>query len=326
MSNENKKTVPKEPKLVVEKIEPVPSPQSDLVQVTEVKTFDSNALAKEHGYDIHEAAKLFSMLEGKEIEALANDIKNNGQRVPIATQNKVIVDGRNRLVACKIAGVEPKFVEIEGDAVEAVISLNLQRRNLDESQKSTLALRLIPKLREEAKLRQQEGRVNDPRRGGGKASEEAAKIVGVSPRIVERLVRIEKYAPQEIAKIENGERTVGEVDKELSSNINHVKANAKDEWAMVEKGEKTFLEVYNEVLAKHPKDETTTTDTKKRAMLILASDDVNSVAELVKKMPSLPLLEGKFEHFAFYPDEKVDAKAAAPFIAQVEQYAKGLKR
>jgi ParB-like chromosome segregation protein Spo0J len=325
MSND-KKTVPKEPKPVVEKTEQTPSPQSDLVQVTEIKTFDSNVIAKEHGFEIHDAAKLFAMLDDNEIKALANDIKQNGQRVPIATQNKIIVDGRNRLVACKIAGVEPKFVEIEGDAVEAVISLNLQRRNLDESQKSTLALRLIPKLREEAKLRQQEGRVNDPRRGGGKASEEAAKIVGVSPRIVERLVRIEKYAPQEIAKIENGERTVGEVDKELSSNINHVKANAKDEWAMVEKGEKTFLDVYNEVLAKHPKDETTTTETKKRNLLIIASDEADKIAELAKTLPQFPLPEGKFDHFAFYPNEKVDAKAAEPFIAQVEAYAKTLKR
>ncbi len=297
-----------------------------MVKLTEEKFFDSNAIAAEQGYVIHDAAKLFAMLDGDEIKALANDLKQNGQRVPIAIQNKIIVDGRNRLVACKIAGIKPTFVEIEGDAVEAVISLNLQRRNLDESQKSTLALRLIPKLREEAKLRQQLGKVNDQGRGGGKASEEAAKIVGVSPRIVERLVRIEKYAPQEIAKIENGEKTVGEVDKELSEKINHIKTNAKTEWQKVEKGEKAFLDVYNEVLAKYPKVETTTTETKKRNLLIIASDEADKIAELAKTLPQFPLLEGKFDHFAFYPDEKVDAKAAAPFFAQVEQYTKGLKR
>ena len=47
-----------------------------------------------------------------------------------------MLDGRNRLRACRAAGVEPRFEtwDGQGSALELVVSLNLRRRHLNESQ------------------------------------------------------------------------------------------------------------------------------------------------------------------------------------------------
>lgn len=58
----------------------------------------------------HAALSLFPELEGKELRELATDILANGLLNPIVLAGETVLDGRNRLLACKIASVEPKFV------------------------------------------------------------------------------------------------------------------------------------------------------------------------------------------------------------------------
>ena len=53
------------------------------------------------------------------------------------------VDGRNRLKACEIAGIDPQFEIYEGsNPVGFIISSNLKRRQLNESQRALIATRL----------------------------------------------------------------------------------------------------------------------------------------------------------------------------------------
>jgi hypothetical protein len=61
---------------------------------------------------VHPVAALFPMLADDELEELAADIKANGLRFPIIRDKagKTLIDGRNRLVACEIAGVKPDFI------------------------------------------------------------------------------------------------------------------------------------------------------------------------------------------------------------------------
>jgi ParB-like chromosome segregation protein Spo0J len=79
------------------------------------------------------------MLPGDELAALAADIKQNGLRFPIVldAEGKTLIDGRNRLKACEIAGVEPRFERLNGEDPKAfIVSANLARRDMSKGQKA----------------------------------------------------------------------------------------------------------------------------------------------------------------------------------------------
>jgi hypothetical protein len=90
----------------------------------------------------HPLAELFPMFPENELKELADDIKQNGLRAPITLYEDKILDGRNRYLACKKARVEPKFRQHTGDPVAFVVSANLRRRHLNDSQRSVIAARL----------------------------------------------------------------------------------------------------------------------------------------------------------------------------------------
>jgi hypothetical protein len=87
---------------------------------------------------IHPAAALFPMMPDDELAQLADDIKKNGLIHPIIKDDKEqVVDGRNHLAACDIAGVEPTFESLNGhDPLAFIASANLQRRNLSKGQQA----------------------------------------------------------------------------------------------------------------------------------------------------------------------------------------------
>lgn len=84
------------------------------------------------------------MMSAEEFRELAKDIKENGLREPIWLYEKQIIDGRNRYRACIEVDVKPRFQEWDGNGSLAafVISLNLHRRHLSESQRSMVAARI----------------------------------------------------------------------------------------------------------------------------------------------------------------------------------------
>ena len=63
----------------------------------------------------HAAADIFPLMDRAELERL-EDIRVNGLREPITLHlDGSILDGRNRERACAVAGVEPRFVEWDGE-------------------------------------------------------------------------------------------------------------------------------------------------------------------------------------------------------------------
>jgi ParB-like chromosome segregation protein Spo0J len=99
----------------------------------------------------HPFADLFPMMAPDELEALVADIAANGLQQPIVLYRGDVLDGRNRLAACKKAGVEPRFVDHEGDDASAfalVLSLNVQRRDLTAGQRAIVAARVLEQMPE----------------------------------------------------------------------------------------------------------------------------------------------------------------------------------
>ncbi len=206
-------------------------------------------------YTAHPAADLFPLLEGDELRALAEDIKQRGQLDTILIlPSGEILDGRNRYRACRIAGVEPRMdVYRGGDPIGESLSRNLLRRHLTTSQRAVLGLNVLPLREAEAKARQVKSNQDEPRRRRSssapigapedeqpkrkqRASKQAAKDAKVSARSIERAKRVQQQAPDLLAKVESGEITLDRAERIIRDREAEARrvAEAKQEAAALE--------------------------------------------------------------------------------------------
>jgi N6-adenosine-specific RNA methylase IME4 len=143
----------------------------------------------------HPLADLFPMIEGEELRALKDDIAANGLIEPITLFDGLILDGRNRFLACHGIAAERgwpdiatedvtvRFVAYTGpDPLAFVIAKNLKRRHLNESQRAMAAAKL-------ATL------------GEGRPSKETASIKAVSQANAADLLNIGRSAIQQAKKV-----------------------------------------------------------------------------------------------------------------------------
>lgn len=96
----------------------------------------------------HPLAQLFPMIEGEAFKALVEDVREHGVRRPIVLLDGMILDGRNRYMAARETGATYRVVEFTGeDPVAYVISENLNRRHLTDSQRAMVAAKIakLPK-------------------------------------------------------------------------------------------------------------------------------------------------------------------------------------
>ena len=175
--------------------------------------------------EFHPVANIFPLMEGQPFLELVEDIRANGLREPIVLHpDGRIVDGRNRFRSCKQAGVEPRFDtwNDKGSLVAFIISQNLHRRHLTESQRAMVAARIKPMFEEEARKRQEASRVKPgqqvgkvvanlppPKQQVGKARDQAAATVNVSPRSVESASKVLRDGASELVdKVDTGKVSV----------------------------------------------------------------------------------------------------------------------
>ena len=196
-------------------------------------------------YPVHPVASLFPMIDDDALNALAEDIKKNGQREPILVafldgrelNEPVVVDGRNRFKACEIAGVEPEFsndyVMEPHEIGPWVISHNLHRRHLTTSQKAAVAVAYEAELAKLAKARQDAGRANShasrrgelvkenlPQPNDGAARDEAGNLFQVSGRSVSDAKYVSQHDPEAFQRVRDGKQAVSAAAKAIREKLN----------------------------------------------------------------------------------------------------------
>jgi hypothetical protein len=92
---------------------------------------------------VHPVASLFPMMSEEELDDLAEDIQLNGLADPIVLdQHRQLIDGRNRLEACRRAGVSPDFTVVTlDDPIALILSKNVARRHLTRGQQAMAVAR-----------------------------------------------------------------------------------------------------------------------------------------------------------------------------------------
>jgi len=184
-------------------------------------------------YPVHAIASLFPMLSDEELDALAEDIKENGQREPIAItladlddlDSLVVIDGRNRYAACIRAGVTPRFdkrYDVRPDKIGPwIISTNIHRRHLEKGQRAAIAVEYERVFSEQAKARMSEGGKGGVR-GKEKfpdlpsqASDEAGELFNVSGRTVRDAKYVARHDPDAFDRIKQGEVAPSRAAKDL---------------------------------------------------------------------------------------------------------------
>ena len=143
----------------------------------------------------HPAARHFSMLAGKEWDAFLADIRENGQLKPIIVDpDGEVLDGRNRLLACKVLRTDPvtETRNLVGSAAVAfVISMNIARRHDDAGVRAMQTAKLM-------ELAATERSENFP----VLTQAAAAEAAGVSDHTLRDAQRLLKQAPDIAAEVE----------------------------------------------------------------------------------------------------------------------------
>jgi hypothetical protein len=178
-------------------------------------------------YPPHPAADIFPPLEDEQLDELAADIKANGLHDAIELLDNTVLDGRNRYAACILAGVEPRFVQWTARPGETplsyVLTKNLHRRHLTESQRAMVAAKVREYLMPAAKERQEASRAKPGERVGSpsvvkagtnsakpeRTAVQAAVELNISPTSVKAASTVLEHGTPELVKaVQDGKASV----------------------------------------------------------------------------------------------------------------------
>jgi N6-adenosine-specific RNA methylase IME4/ParB-like chromosome segregation protein Spo0J len=189
-------------------------------------------------FQFHPVAAIFPMMGGEAYRELVNDIREHGLREPIWLHEGQIIDGRNRYLACLECGAEPGFREWDGVGSLAafVVSLNLHRRHLNESQRAMVAARL-------ANMRQGE-RTDLLQTCEMFSQSQAAEALSVSPRSVSAAREVQEHGAPELAAAVDAGRVAVSTAAVLSE------APPEEQAQIVARGEREILSAAKEIRAR----------------------------------------------------------------------------
>ena len=163
------------------------------------------------------------MMAEERLAELTVDIKAHGLRKrieiwrdPTGLRQQFIIDGRNRLEACKRAGIEPEYRDVtgdvDGDPIAYVASVNLKRRDLTECQRAAIIAELAALPMGTNQHRKEGVSIDTP---SAPTLEKAAKIAGVGRATVARAKAIKKADPVLAEEVKAGTTTVNFAYKQV---------------------------------------------------------------------------------------------------------------
>lgn len=191
----------------------------------------------------HEAAELFPLLTGEALDVIVESMRLNGydKRKPVVMLDGKVLDGRNRLYAAKLAGVEPVLVEAPAncDPFRESWKHNGARRDLEPDHKAAIYLKVLDassawQERRRAKAEQANAARSKAMAGNANASktraansavprgtapkkepvrsrDEKAKAAGVSPRTIARAEALKKKDPAAFEEVARGKAKAHQV-------------------------------------------------------------------------------------------------------------------
>lgn len=171
----------------------------------------------------HPYADLFPLIEGEQFADLVADIKANDLREKIVVWDGAILDGRNRYRAALAADLIDdddgpdrtkyftRFVPaVDGDALAFVISKNLKRRHLDDSQRAMIAARLATMRQGERTDIPAEPSANLPK----VSQSDAAKKLSISERALRHARAVQdRGEPELVRAVDRGRLAVSTAER-----------------------------------------------------------------------------------------------------------------
>ena len=190
----------------------------------------------------HEYANLFPMLIGEPLNALRDDIRQHGVREPVVFLDGAIIDGRNRYMCARDLGIEYPRVEYDGDdPLGFVISHNLHRRHLTESQRAMVAAKLAKMPSGARTDLQPSANLHEV------SATTAAEMLNVSPRSVKTAKTVQRSGASElIDAVERG-------DVSVSAAADLATLPKPEQAEIVAKGEREILAAAKEIRANKAK-------------------------------------------------------------------------
>jgi ParB-like chromosome segregation protein Spo0J len=204
-------------------------------------------------YPVHPVADLFPTMAREEFERLKRDIKINGQAEPIVLSTRhrkdeqgksdmwdkydILLDGRNRLKACKELEIEPLITYFDGssadygagdnrirsqDEIESdyIWAKNVLRRHLTADQRAILAAEFADTMKKIAKERSAQNLkrgdktpelADSPTRG--KTREALAKMAETSTHKIRQTEEVKKH-PELTQQVKTGEMKLKDAVKQ----------------------------------------------------------------------------------------------------------------
>jgi N6-adenosine-specific RNA methylase IME4 len=188
--------------------------------------------------EFHPLAQIFPLLEGAEFDELVADVRAHGVREPVWLYEGKILDGRNRYRVAKAAGVPCPTRVYEGeDPVGFVISLNLKRRHLNESQRAMVATKLATLPRGANQWRT--GQLAAP-----PTQAKAAALLNVGERSVRRAAEVRDHGVSEL------KRAVERGDISVAAAADVATESPERQREIVARGEQQILKVAKDIRAR----------------------------------------------------------------------------